>query len=178
MPPVSPRRVRAFTLLELITVILVVAILMVLLIPVVGQIQRRLEKTNCIGNLRGLHVATASYVQDRHSWPQIPITYAQDQKALATAWIAALKPYGLIQINWICPTIQKNLSAPDLMNPDNLRIDYSPFPYGRNPQDPFQYSNQPWFIESGDIHGNGNLMIFPDGHSEELVDFLKRMGKH
>ncbi len=175
---VCRRRARAFTLLELMTVILVIAILMVLLVPVVGQVQRRLEKTRCIGNLKSLHIATASYVQDRHNWPQIPIVYNGEHRAMAKLWIAALKPYGISQLNWLCPTIQKNLGAPDMGNEDNTRIDYTPFPYGRNPQDPFRYANQPWFIESGDIHGNGNMMIFPDGHVDELVPFLMRLKAH
>ena len=168
----------AFTLLELTTVILVISILILLIIPVVGQVKRRLEKTRCIANLRGLHVATSSYLQDHHSWPQIPVAYDQDQATLATAWIAALNPYGLIQINWICPTIQENLSAPDLSDPNNIRIDYTAFPFGSKPQDPFRYSTQPWYIENADVHGNGNLLIFPDGHSAELVDFLKQMHAH
>ena len=157
---------------------LVIAILLVLTFPVVGQVQRRLEKTRCIANLRSLHVATNTYVQDHHVWPQVAVAYQADQTALATAWIEALKPYGLTQVNWICPTTQKNLGAPDLTDPKNVRVDYTAFPYGRNPQDPFRYSNQPWFIENGDVHGNGNLLIFPDGHTEELVDFFLRMKVH
>lgn len=171
----SRRNLRALTLLELLTVILVVAILIVLLVPVVGQVQRRLEKTRCIGNLRSLHVAANSYVQDRHNWPQIPVVNGGDPKQMAKAWITVLQPYGINEVNWVCPTIQKNAGAPDLHDPENVRIDYTPFPYGRNPQDPFRYVNQPWFIEVADVHGNGNLMIFPDGHAEELVDFIKRI---
>lgn len=175
---VSPGRRRAFTLLELVTVIIVIAILVVLIIPVVGQVQRRLAKTRCMAAMRGLHVGVGAYVQDRHNWPQIPITYGADQKVMATAWIEALKPYGINAENWICPTIQKNLGGPDFHKENNVRVDYIPFPYGRNPQDPFRYATQPWFIENADVHGNGNLMIFPDGHVEELVDFLMRNKKH
>ena len=176
MPFARARRAqRAVTLLELMTVILVFTILLVLFFPVVDQVKRRLEKTRCIGNLRSLHVATNTYVQDHHSWPQIPVVNGGDPKDLATAWIETLKPYGLTQINWVCPTTQKNLNAPDLNDPDNVRIDYTAFPYGHSPQDPYRYSTQPWFVEKGDVHGNGNLMIFPDGHSEELVDFYRRM---
>ena len=166
---------RAFTLLEFMTVILVVTILLVLFFPVVEQFQRRLEKVRCIGNLRSLHVATNTYIQDHHTWPQIAVVNGGEESTLATAWIETLKPYGLTQINWICPTTQKKLNAPDLTDPANVRIDYTPFPYGHSPQDPFKYANQPWFIEKGDVHGNGQLLIFPGGNAEELVDFYKRM---
>ena len=118
-------------------VMLVVAILFLLTYPVVNQVQRRVEKTRCIANLRSLHVATNSYMQDHHMWPQIAVTYQGDQTALATAWIETLKPYGLAQINWICPTTQKGLNAPDLHDPTNVRLDYTAFPYGSNPTGPF-----------------------------------------
>ena len=171
-----PRRC-AFTLLELVISILVVAILILLFFPVLTQVQRRAEKAKCMANLRSLHVATNSYIQDHHMWPQIAVTQGDDS-LLATAWIEALKPYGLAQINWVCPTIQKSLQNPDLNDPRNVRVDYTAFPYGRNQQDPFRYSTQPWFIERADVHGNGNLLVFPDGHVEELVDFLRRMKAH
>lgn len=178
MLTLQPRRARAVTLLELMTVILIVAILAVLLVPVTQQIKRRLEKTRCIANLIGLHGGMDAYVQDKHSWPQIPVAYNADQTALAQSWVDTLRPYGLAEVNWLCPTTDYNLGSPDRGNPQNRRIDYTPFPYGRNPQDPFRYANQPWFVEKGDMHGNGNLLIFPDGHTEELVDFLRRMKQH
>ena len=174
-PSFRPPRRGAFTLLELIICMLVVAILFVLTFPVVNQVQRREEKIHCIANLRSLHVATNSYMQDHHSWPQIPVAYGQDQATLSTAWIEALKPYGLTQINWICPTTQKNLNNPDLNDSKNVRTDYTAFPYDKNPQSPFRYSTQPWYIENIDAHGNGNLLIFPDGHTAELVDFYRQM---
>ena len=179
MPFVRSRRNRrAYTVLELVTVILVLSILLVLFFPVVGQVRRRVEKSRCLANLRGLHVATNSYMQDHHSWPQIAVTAGGDQATSAKAWIETLKPYGIEQINWICPTQQRNLEAPDLSDPSNVRIDYTAFPYGNKPQDPFRYATQPWFIENGDVHGNGQLLIFPDGHSEELGDYLKANRPH
>ena len=174
-PPRRRFAQRAFTLLEFMTVILVVTILLVLIFPVIEQFQRRLEKTRCIGNLRSLHVATNTYVQDHHTWPQIAVVNGGEPSALATVWIETLKPYGLNAVNWICPTTQKKLNSPDYTDPNDIRIDYTAFPYGHSPQDPFRYANQPWFIENGDVHGNGQLLIFPDGHTEELVDFYKRM---
>lgn len=169
---------RAFTLLELITVILVVSILILLTLPVIDQVKRRAEKTRCIGNLHGLWVATNSYLQDHRIWPQVAVTPGSDPSASATAWIEILKPYGLSQVNWICPTIQYNMHAPDLADHDNVRVDYTAFPYSKNPQDPFRYSTSPWFVENGDVHGNGNLLIFPDGHSIELVDFFHQVRGH
>ncbi len=159
-----------FTLLELMTVILVIAILVVMLLPVYAQLQRRAEKASCMNNLRSLHVAANLYLQEHHMWPQIGIKGVEPQDA-ATSWINALQPYGLAQNNWVCPTIQRELQNPDLTNHDNARIDYMATPFDTNPQTPFRWSSQPWFVETADVHGNGNLILFPDGHIQELGDF-------
>ena len=179
----SPQRTRlscrAVTLLELVTVLLVIAILIVILLPVYAQFQRRAQKTACLNNLRSLHVAADLYLQEHHAWPQIK-TSGVEPNDLATSWIDALAPYGLAQINWVCPTIQQMLQNPDLTNHDNARIDYMATPFDSNPQTPFRWSMQPWFVESGDVHGNGNLILFPDGHIQELGDFksMIQRGSH
>ncbi len=40
------------------------------------------------------------------------------------------------------------------------------------PRAPFAYPRQPWFIESANVHGNGQEIIFPDGHIEEAIDII------
>lgn len=170
------RRSGAFTLLELLTCVIVIAILVVILIPVYSQIVRRMERSKCISNLKSLHVAANLYLQDHRMWPQVS-TKGVDPKTVAGDWINTLQPYGLNQINWICPTQQSRLGNPDLSDPENARIDYVSTPFDRNPMTPMRLTMQPWFIENGDVHGNGNLMIFPDGHVQEVGDFLSLMRK-
>lgn len=171
---------RGVTLLELITVLLVIAILAVILLPVYAQIRQRTQKASCIGNLRSLHVAADLYVQEHHHWPQIK-SKGVERKEVATNWISALEPYGLKQINWICPAVQQLLQSPDLTDHDNARLDYVATPFDSKPQTPYQWANQPWFIETADAHGNGNLILFPNGRIQELGDFkdsLKKPGAH
>ncbi len=172
----SRRRAGAFTLMEVMTCIIVVAILLVMLIPVFTQVIRRMQRTTCISNLKSLHVAADSYLLDHRMWPQIG-TGGVDPQAVATNWINTFQPYGLTQRNWICPTRQKLLLNPDLTDPENVRIDYTATPFDRNPMTPMRWSTQPWFVESGDVHGNGQLMIFPDGHVQEVGDFLYLLKK-
>lgn len=178
MPPLLNRRSasRGFTLLELMTVILVVLILGVMLLPVYSGIERRAQKSGCIANLRSLHVATDLYLQEHHTWPQIK-TDGVDPKIVAANWISTLQPYGLSQINWLCPTVQKTLENPDMTDPENTRLDYAASPFDTNPQTPFRWAKQPWFVEMADAHGNGQLILFPDGHVEELMDFLTQLKK-
>ena len=177
MFPLPRRRlaVCAVTLLELVTVILVIIILVVILLPVYSQVQRRTDKAACLANLRSLHTAANLYLQEHRMWPQVK-SEGVDPEIFAANWVATLKPYGINEKGWVCPTIQRELQNPDLTIPDNARIDYRAMPFDTNPQTPFRWS-MPWFVESGDMHGNGNLMIFPDGHEQELGDF-KEMLKH
>lgn len=160
------------TMLELMTVLIVISILTVMLAPLAPNLKARAQKAKCIGNLRSLQVAANLYVQDNQHWPQISGNGSQD-KVVAKAWIAALSPYGLSQINWVCPTIQQALRSPDLTRADNIRVDYMAMPFGTKPNAPFQHAKQPWFIESGDVHGNGQEIIYPDGHIEEAYDVYR-----
>ena len=164
-------RTHAFTLLELMTIVIVVCILIVMLFPVYSQIERRVERSHCVANLRNLHVAANLYLQEHRMWPQIG-TKGVDTATVATNWINTLQPYGLTQLDWICPTTQKLLQNPDFSDPANARIDYIATPFDRNPLTPMRWAAQPWFIEAGDVHGNGNLMVFPDGHVQEVADLL------
>ena len=164
------------TLLELTTVVLVLLILGVLLLPVYAGVLRRTEKTSCISNLHALHVGVDMYIQDHHVWPQIK-TKGVEPQDVATSWINALQPYGLAQKNWLCPTVQKNLGNPDMTDHENARVDYAAMTFDSNPRTPFRWSLMPWFAETVDAHGNGQLLIFPDGHVQELGDFKAMLKK-
>ena len=169
---VAARRQNGFTVLELMTVIVVIAILVVVVAPAFPYLQARAQKTRCLANLRSLHVAANTYIQDNQHWPQIP-SQGYEDSAAATAWINAFSPYGLSQINWVCPSIQQSLHSPDLTDPANVRVDYMAMPFGAQPRAPFQSSKMPWFIEAADIHGNGQEIIFSDGHIAEAVDVFR-----
>ena len=174
--PESRSAASGVTLLELITVILVIAILAVMMLPIYSQLSRRADKAGCIANLRSLHVAANLSLQEHHSWPQIK-TDGVEPSIVAANWISALKPYGLNQINWLCPTVQKSLQSPDMSDPANTRIDYGATPFDTNPATPFRWSRQPWFAENADVHGNGQLILFPDGHVQELGEFMSLFKK-
>ena len=79
-----------------------------------------------------------------------------------------MAPFGPTQKTWICPTIQALLGDPDLSKPENVRIDYIATAFDDKPMTPRQWARQPWFAEVGDVHGNGNLMVFTDGSVSDL----------
>src|SRR6218665_3837712 len=70
-PPCSrAAETRAFTLVELLTVIAIIAILAALLIPVVGSVRKSARSSQCVGNLRQIGFAFPLYAADnRGFWP-------------------------------------------------------------------------------------------------------------
>jgi prepilin-type N-terminal cleavage/methylation domain-containing protein len=164
---------RGFTLLELLVVIGVIAVLAALGITVASGIRSRAERVQCMTNLRGLYVAAESYLQQNGSWPQIPMADESEtaDEDYASAWIAALAPFGATQKTWICPTMQRGMHSPDLSKPENVRVDYIASNFDDKPTTPHQWPGQPWFIEAGNGHGNGALIVFTDGTIKELNAF-------
>lgn len=129
----------------------------------------RAQRAQCAANLRSLYIGAELYVQQNGSWPQIPISDSETaEEDYAKAWIAALAPFGPTQKTWICPTVQDLLQNPDLSNPENVRLDYYCTTFDNKPTTPHQWPRQPWFAEVGDVHGNGNLIIFTDGSISDL----------
>lgn len=168
-------RCQAFTVLELMTVLVIVFILTILAIPSFRGIQAKAERASCVSNLKSLFVAASSYVQDHKQWPQIdPALLRSSEKAYFSEWVAALKPYGVEHKSWICPTIQRAFGKPDYTDDDYYRTDYAVSIFDDREFAPREYATQPWFLERADAHGNGNLLIYGDGSIEELNDVRNR----
>jgi type II secretory pathway pseudopilin PulG len=166
----SRRTGAAFTLLELVSAILVIAILVTLLIPALEQVKIRVEKINCTNNLRQLYVGAAAYIQEYNHWPQVnPALLQSTNHAYDNAWIEDFIPFGISRGTWICPTIQRQLGGPDYTQAQNYRTDYIAMPFDNKPRTPYQWTTSPWFVERGNVHGNGNLVIQSNGAVVELV---------
>ena len=165
----------AFTLLELFIVIVIIGILGTMLIPVYAGIRARAQRVQCIANLHSLYIAADLYVQRNGSWPQITRTSSETADAdFANAWIDALAPFGPTRQTWIFPGIQEILQSPDYHQAQNARLDYYPMTFDNKPTTPHQWPRQPWFIETANAHGNGNLIIFTDGSVSESNDLLPK----
>ena len=157
------------------TTIAVIAILATLALGVVGNIRQRADKAKCVSNLKNLYTGAHLYVQQFGSWPQIDYhLLAEHEEKYAQGWIDALKPCGLSYVNWVCPTIQRELGDPDLTDSKNFRVDYIANPFDDRPIAPFEFPTQPWFAERGDPHGEGNLVILTNGQILSLRDLAKR----
>ena len=176
MPQPSCRR--GFTLLELVIVIGVVAILAVLAVPIISNLRKRAQRVQCTANLKNLGVGANLYLQQNNDiWPQIrPAGAGVSAEDFANAWIAALEPFNIPRKTWICPTIQSELDDPDYSTSDVARVDYIATPFDDKPGTSHQWPRQPWFIESGSVHGNGNLILFTDGSISDLNTVVQSAG--
>jgi type II secretory pathway pseudopilin PulG len=159
--------------MELLTVIVIIAILAVLITPAIGLYRGRSERLGCTTNLRSLYVAVSSYTTDNQHWPQIK--NSGDKKAKTEAWYETLKPYGISWVNWVCPSVQRQANNPDFTDPKHHRLDYFATPFDDKPRTPYRWATQPWFIERGDVHGSGNLMVFRDGSIEDMKSVARRV---
>jgi len=150
--------------------LVIIFILVTLSVPAFEQVRVRVEKVNCMGNLRQLYTGANSYAQDKGQWPQVnPSVYKQNNGAYDNAWIEDLMPYGIGRATWICPTIQRQLGGPDYTQTDNYRTDYIAMPFDSKHLTPYKWPEYPWFVERGNVHGNGNLMIEANGSVTELT---------
>jgi len=151
----------------LLIVLGVVAILVLISFPIIAQLRARAQRVQCSANLRNLYIATELFVQQNESWPQIEDSDDDDASAdSANGWIAALKPFGISEKTWICPTVQNLLGNPDLTQ--NARVDYVATPFDDKPTTPHAWPRQPWFAEVGNVHRHGNLIVFTDGSISDL----------
>jgi len=62
--PARCRRLRAFTLIELLVVIAIIAILAAILFPVFAQAREKARQANCLSNLKQISLAALQYLQD------------------------------------------------------------------------------------------------------------------
>ncbi len=157
-----------FTILELAVTAVVVAILAALIFAAFSSMRSRAQRVQCAANLRNLYLGAELYVQQNGNWPQIPRDASGLSPAHAEAWIDALAPFQVSRKTWICPTIQSLLGNPDFYDAAKTRLDYIPVPFDDKPMSPHQWPRQPWFVENGDVHGHGNLVIFTDGSISDL----------
>lgn len=173
-----PGEQRGFTLIELLVVIGILAILVTFAFPVLSVVRGRAQRAQCVANLQTLAVGANLYLQQNGSWPQIntAANADKDEEAIAALWITALEPFSVPRQSWICPANQQSLHDPDYTQPGNIRIDYFATAFDDKPTTPHEWPRQPWFIETGDVHGNGNLILFADGSISDVTTEMKNAG--
>ena len=84
----QPRRLTAFTLLELLIVIAIIALLAALLLPALAQGKHAAQSAACKNNLRQLGIAMQMYASDYHAYPgPKPSSLGDLSLGLSETWI-------------------------------------------------------------------------------------------
>ena len=93
----SRRRIRGFTLLELLIVIAIIAILIALLLPSVQQAREAARKTQCRNNLMNIGLGLRTYNQAHGVLPPGCVNstgpIAVDEPGYRIGWIAQILPF-------------------------------------------------------------------------------------
>jgi len=97
-------RKRGFTLIEMLTVIVVIMLLAGLLVPTVMTAKKRAEMTVCGRNLSAIGTAMTMYTSDWNGrYPTLTGARLITQK-LDSPWFELLRPYGIDGKAWKCPS--------------------------------------------------------------------------
>ena len=84
---------RAFTLIELLTVIAIIGILAAILIPVVGKVRQNARNTQCIGNVRGLAMAQLAFAgENKNRFAGGYLSHSESAASKPT-WQRQLEPF-------------------------------------------------------------------------------------
>ncbi len=192
-PDVFPSRRlrRAFTLIELMLVLMLVGALMLMAFQGYGIYVQKAEEAACKGKLVNWGIALNSYIVDKGTWPNEEALYDADGKppeedVLWDWWYKEMKGegkdkpgYGISLNDWFCPTdLRKRAqekkgkeesdekpSTAELQNPS-----YIPAKFSFGPYKPYEYPNQPWVIERAG-HDEGMNKLMPDRTVQKEYNF-------
>ena len=124
----------------------------------------------CISKIKSIHSGLTASLSDNGIWPQAPNLAPE---ALDEWWINTLKPYGVTQKTWICPTM-KQLASANGDTTSALKSSYVIARFDDKPNSAYKYQTQPWLIEKADFHRNGPNVCFPDGSVQSLESILNK----
>lgn len=171
----QPDTTRAFTILEVLAVMLILLIIITLVVPNFGTWVAKAQEARCMANMRSIHLGLSTYLNDHDDiWPQGPPP--DTDAAWSEFWIRTLEPQGITASTWRCPTIAGLLRTQDNAPFDAASIHYIPTMFDATPGIARRWPTQPWLIERMDAHGNGALICFTDGSIKSFHKVLAEQG--
>jgi len=172
----SHSRSKGLTLVELLAGMAIMVILATLVTTVVSRLPGAADRSKCSANLRNLHIALDTYLQEQTKWPQQPDFDITQQTEYENWWMKTMAPYGMTPGTWQCPAVLRlgKLQA----HRQSPLIHYTPTMFDANPSTPRKWNTQPWAVEIANVHGRGALLLFPDGSIRDLDDVLAEAQKN
>ena len=172
----KPRHTSGFTLVELLMIMVIISMVATLSMPAYTYLKRYAQNSQCISNLRGLHVGFTSYLSDNNEvWPQKPASVTGDEQ-VSNFWYSQLKSYGVPITSWTCPTDIESTDPKQkalLLQQGAIISSYMVTPYNPLPNTAFQWY-QPWLVEKYENHGQGQgpNTLMPDGSVRRGLSLL------
>ena len=137
-------KTRAFTLVELLTVIAIIGVLALIVFPIIGKIRENANTTKCMSNLRQIGMATSLHVNDKGAYPTITGNIP---------WTNVLHPYLSTQSIALPSGFNSNIYSPhDVVMCPSVTLPRPDDAYGY----PRSYSANPNIIFSTTATGNAN----------------------
>jgi prepilin-type N-terminal cleavage/methylation domain-containing protein len=154
---------QAFTLLELIIVVVIGAIFLALVLPNFSTLRAKAEGVVCAARLRNLYIVFSTQLNDGQGWPQVPTNIAIGSLAEQQWWLTySSNNLGLTVRDWNCPTIARSLLA-NTNSGQFFLISYLPTLFDAKPMSSKIWPRVPWFTEIKNVHGSGILSVRSDG---------------
>ena len=147
----------------------ILGVLLFVALPDIKTYLARAGEARCMANMRNITLGLHGYLQDnRQVWPQGPSPDADE--AWENFWLGALRPYGVTESTWQCPTISRMSGA------EGPRVHYIPTMFPATPNIANRWSTHPWLIERENAHGKGALIGFSDGPAKSFDKVLAELG--
>jgi len=143
------RRIKGFTLVELLVVMAVIAILAGMLVPALGKAREQGRRTSCMNNLKQIGLAVAIYRLDYNEAFPSSLDLLYNSTDPITGYIDNLKIF-------VCPSTGNAVPA----NPDNGDYTYTK-PTTNNPA-----SSTVIVEDKAGNHAGGANKLSVDGHVE------------
>ncbi|MGZ0709172.1 type II secretion system protein [Coraliomargarita sp. W4R53] len=164
---------RAFTLIELLSVIAVIGVLVAILIPAISHVRGSAQSTQCVSNLRHMQIANQMYASENKGAYLSAVVF-DDKQDVSGAWLIDKnyfqkltdlyqeREWGEWQNDMLCPTTKAMGSPMWNVLGANYGINYQMFAGNLGLPVNWPEENQSWAIPNYKIEKPAQTVAFAD----------------